>query len=306
MAEDDPPEPLSDRRPRGHRAGNRRSRRVRAPRRLHRSQRQGQGPAQGARCRLRQGPRTRRGGKGDHLHRVPQDAELPAAPVRRQSRGPRASCSSTAPTPTIRSKAIYAAGWSAIRASTEITGSRTADMRSALVDYFREQGRIMIATEAGAEGINLQFCSLVVNYDLPWNPAAHRAAHRPLPPLRPEARRGGRQLPQPEERGRPARVPTSRREIPALRGRLRRQRRGARRHRIRRGLRETHRRHLPATAASRRRSRPPSTNSSSNSSFEINEAMTATRRKLLENFDDEVREKLKVRDEASQCLPQPL
>jgi len=27
-----------------------------------------------------------------------------------------------------------------------------------------------VATEAGAEGINLQFCSLVVNYDLPWNP----------------------------------------------------------------------------------------------------------------------------------------
>ena len=51
-----------------------------------------------------------------------------------------------------------------------VTGSRTADMRSALVDYFREQGHIMIATEAGAEGINLQFCSLVVNYDLPWNP----------------------------------------------------------------------------------------------------------------------------------------
>src|SRR3989339_221306 len=43
-------------------------------------------------------------------------------------------------------------------------------MRSALVDYFREEGRIMIATEAGAEGINLQFCSLVVNYDMPWNP----------------------------------------------------------------------------------------------------------------------------------------
>ena len=43
-------------------------------------------------------------------------------------------------------------------------------MRSAIVDYFRDQGQIMIATEAGAEGINLQFCSLVVNYDLPWNP----------------------------------------------------------------------------------------------------------------------------------------
>src|SRR4030095_14476655 len=51
-----------------------------------------------------------------------------------------------------------------------VTGSRTADMRSALVDYFHDQGQIMIATEAGAEGINLQFCSLVVNYDLPWNP----------------------------------------------------------------------------------------------------------------------------------------
>ncbi|MEW6290454.1 MAG: SNF2-related protein [Thermodesulfobacteriota bacterium] len=56
------------------------------------------------------------------------------------------------------------------RDSDRVTGSRTADMRSALVDYFREEGRIMIATEAGAEGINLQFCSLVVNYDLPWNP----------------------------------------------------------------------------------------------------------------------------------------
>ncbi len=69
-----------------------------------------------------------------------------------------------------RSKAIYA-NWLARHQGTErVTGSKTADMRSALVDYFREEGRIMIATEAGAEGINLQFCSLVVNYDLPWNP----------------------------------------------------------------------------------------------------------------------------------------
>lgn len=69
-----------------------------------------------------------------------------------------------------RSKAIYAK-WAARHQGTDkITGSRTADMRSALVDYFREEGRIMIATEAGAEGINLQFCALVVNYDLPWNP----------------------------------------------------------------------------------------------------------------------------------------
>lgn len=51
-----------------------------------------------------------------------------------------------------------------------ITGSKSADTRAALVDYFRDEATIMIATEAAAEGINLQFCSLVVNYDLPWNP----------------------------------------------------------------------------------------------------------------------------------------
>ncbi|NUP98289.1 MAG: DEAD/DEAH box helicase family protein [Armatimonadetes bacterium] len=69
-----------------------------------------------------------------------------------------------------RSREIYAAWLERHRGSDRVTGSRTADMRSALVDYFRDEGRIMIATEAGAEGINLQFCSLVVNYDLPWNP----------------------------------------------------------------------------------------------------------------------------------------
>ena len=51
-----------------------------------------------------------------------------------------------------------------------ITGSKTADTRAALVEHFKERGTVMIATEAGAEGINLQFCSLVINYDLPWNP----------------------------------------------------------------------------------------------------------------------------------------
>ena len=51
-----------------------------------------------------------------------------------------------------------------------ISGSQTADKRAAIVDYFRDEAVIMIATEAAAEGINLQFCSIVVNYDLPWNP----------------------------------------------------------------------------------------------------------------------------------------
>ena len=69
-----------------------------------------------------------------------------------------------------RSRAIYKVWLEKHQGTDRVTGSKSADMRSALVDYFREEGRIMIATEAGAEGINLQFCSLVVNYDLPWNP----------------------------------------------------------------------------------------------------------------------------------------
>lgn len=61
--------------------------------------------------------------------------------------------------------------WLAQHAGTgKITGSPTADKRQALVDYFRDEAQIMIATEAAAEGINLQFCSMVINYDLPWNP----------------------------------------------------------------------------------------------------------------------------------------
>ncbi|MFZ4751903.1 MAG: SNF2-related protein [Chitinophagaceae bacterium] len=52
----------------------------------------------------------------------------------------------------------------------KITGSPSADKRAALVEHFRNEAVIMIATEAASEGINLQFCSLVINYDLPWNP----------------------------------------------------------------------------------------------------------------------------------------
>jgi superfamily II DNA or RNA helicase len=42
--------------------------------------------------------------------------------------------------------------------------------RQALVEEFRRRTSILLMTEAGAEGLNLQFCNLVVNYDLPWNP----------------------------------------------------------------------------------------------------------------------------------------
>ena len=68
------------------------------------------------------------------------------------------------------SKAIYQR-WLAQHTGTDrVSGSPTADMRAALVENFRDHASILIATEAAAEGINLQFCNVVVNYDLPWNP----------------------------------------------------------------------------------------------------------------------------------------
>lgn len=51
-----------------------------------------------------------------------------------------------------------------------VSGSKPIDIRAAIVEHFRENAEILVATEAAAEGVNLQFCSLVVNYDLPWNP----------------------------------------------------------------------------------------------------------------------------------------
>lgn len=61
--------------------------------------------------------------------------------------------------------------WLAEHAGTDhVTGSPAVDRRTALIDHFRDKAQILVATEAAAEGINLQFCNLVVNYDLPWNP----------------------------------------------------------------------------------------------------------------------------------------
>jgi superfamily II DNA or RNA helicase len=58
-------------------------------------------------------------------------------------------------------------GYAVTCLSGDVSG---ADRRQALVDAFRERTQILLMTEAGAEGLNLQFCNLVVNYDLPWNP----------------------------------------------------------------------------------------------------------------------------------------
>lgn len=57
-----------------------------------------------------------------------------------------------------------------VRHPDQVSGTRAADVKAAIVDHFREHATVLLATESAAEGVNLQFCSLVVNYDLPWNP----------------------------------------------------------------------------------------------------------------------------------------
>ena len=67
-------------------------------------------------------------------------------------------------------KAIYNMWCKEHKGTDRVSGDRAIDTKQALTEYFRDYADIMIATEAGAEGINLQFCSMVVNYDMPWNP----------------------------------------------------------------------------------------------------------------------------------------
>ena len=47
---------------------------------------------------------------------------------------------------------------------------RSVEYKHAIVDYFKNNAKILICTDAGSEGLNLQFCNTVINYDLPWNP----------------------------------------------------------------------------------------------------------------------------------------
>ncbi|HOJ05411.1 MAG TPA: SNF2-related protein [Bacteroidota bacterium] len=65
---------------------------------------------------------------------------------------------------------IYQEWLAANKVSGRATGSRQVDLRAAIIDRFRDRASVLIATEAGAEGLNLQFCSAIINFDLPWNP----------------------------------------------------------------------------------------------------------------------------------------
>ncbi|MGA2731621.1 MAG: SNF2-related protein [Syntrophobacteraceae bacterium] len=198
------------------------------------------------------------------------------------------------------SKKIYSDWRQRHQGTDRVTGSRTADMRSALVDYFREQGRIMIATEAGAEGINLQFSSLVVNYDLPWNPQrieqrigrCHRYGQQHdvvvvnfLNRTNAADQRVFQLLSE---------------KFKLFEGVF-----GASDEIL--GVIESgvdFEKRIVAIYQSCRKSdeiQRAFDQLQLDLSLEINEAMTRTRRQLLENFDDEVREKLKIRDADSKA-----
>ena len=197
-----------------------------------------------------------------------------------------------------RSKAIYAA-WQDQHAGTDrISGSKSADMRSALVDYFRAEGRIMIATEAGAEGINLQFCSLVVNYDLPWNPQrieqrigrCHRYGQKHDVVVvnflnrKNAADQRVYELLSEKFQLFEGVFGASDEVLGAIESGVDFEKRIA-------AIYQRCRKHEEIKVAFDQLQLELS--------LEINESMTQTRRKLLENFDDEVREKLKVRADAS-------
>ncbi len=197
-----------------------------------------------------------------------------------------------------RSKQIYAAWLAQCQGTDRVTGSRTADMRSALVDYFREEGRILIATEAGAEGINLQFCSLVVNYDLPWNPQrieqrigrCHRYGQKHDVVVvnflnrKNEADQRVFQLLSEKFQLFEGVFGASDEVLGAIESGVDFEKRIA-------AIYQRCRQHEEIKTAFDQLQL--------DLSMEINEAMTRTRQQLLENFDDEVREKLRVRDESS-------
>ena len=197
-----------------------------------------------------------------------------------------------------RSRLIYSAWLEKHQGTDRVSGSKTADMRSALVDYFRDEGRIMIATEAGAEGINLQFCSLVVNYDLPWNPQrieqrigrCHRYGQKHDVVVvnflnrKNAADQRVYQLLSEKFQLFEGVFGASDEVLGAIESGVDFEKRIN-------DIYQRCRKHEEIKVAFDQLQLELS--------LEINESMTATRRKLLENFDDEVREKLKVSDEAS-------
>ncbi len=51
-----------------------------------------------------------------------------------------------------------------------LNGSMGMEERGRVQEAFSDDARVLVSTDAGGEGINLQFCHVVINYDIPWNP----------------------------------------------------------------------------------------------------------------------------------------
>ena len=51
-----------------------------------------------------------------------------------------------------------------------LNGSMSIDERNEALQEFKTKTSIFISTDAGGEGLNLQFSNIIINYDLPWNP----------------------------------------------------------------------------------------------------------------------------------------
>ncbi len=68
----------------------------------------------------------------------------------------------------LMTKEIYRA-WK-VKNYGNVNYGRSVEYKHAIVDYFKSNAKVLIVTDAGSEGLNLQFCNTVINYDLPWNP----------------------------------------------------------------------------------------------------------------------------------------
>ena len=70
------------------------------------------------------------------------------------------------PTQAMLAEYFEARGISCVR----LNGSMDMDERQVVQERFAKESRVLISTDAGGEGLNLQFCHVVVNFDIPWNP----------------------------------------------------------------------------------------------------------------------------------------
>lgn len=69
-----------------------------------------------------------------------------------------------------QSQAVFERWWREVKHYNPKVAKSQVNVREAITWYFKEHGKILIATDAASEGLNLQFCCTLINYDLTWNP----------------------------------------------------------------------------------------------------------------------------------------